>query len=298
MNEPWRAKYKFEWNNGEMAVIKDILVHIDSGKSSAGRIDAAIGLAESFDAHVTGLVLSLEPMAPIAVPGLVPVVLPEFVYDEAAKAAEAVAAAFRETVTKAGLSADCRTVTVLSMDAAETVALHARHSDLVVLGQTSPDEIVPGGPSFCSDVIMAAGRPALIVPYIGARARLGERILVAWNASRESARAVNDSLPFLVKAKAVTVLTVNPDKNGMESRREPGADIALHLARHGVKVEAERAVARDISVGDAILAEIGDNGQDMLVMGAYGHSRLQEFVLGGVTRKLLQVMTVPVLMSH
>ncbi|MFM9844915.1 MAG: universal stress protein [Dongiaceae bacterium] len=281
-----------------MAVIKDILVHIDSGKSSAGRIDAAIGLAESFDAHVTGLLLSLEPMAPIAVPGLVPVVLPEFVYDEAAKAAEAVAAAFRETVTKAGLSADCRTVTVLSMDAAETVALHARHSDLVVLGQTSPDEIVPGGPSFCSDVIMAAGRPALIVPYIGARARLGERILVAWNASRESARAVNDSLPFLVKAKAVTVLTVNPDKNGMESRREPGADIALHLARHGVKVEAERAVARDISVGDAILAEIGDNGQDMLVMGAYGHSRLQEFVLGGVTRKLLQVMTVPVLMSH
>jgi nucleotide-binding universal stress UspA family protein len=281
-----------------MAVIKDILVQIDGGKSSAGRIDAAIGLAARFDAHVTGLVLALEPMAPIAVPGLVPVVLPDFVYEETAKAAVAVAAAFRDTMEKAGLTPDCRTVTVLSMDAAETVALHGRHSDIVILGQTSPDEIIPGGPSFCSDVIMSAGRPALVVPYSGVRATPGERILVAWNASRESARAVNDALPFLVKAKAVTVLTVNPDKDGMESRREPGADIALHLARHGVKVEAERAIAHDISVGDAILAEIGDNGQDMVVMGAYGHSRLQEFVLGGVTREMLNVMAAPVLMSH
>jgi nucleotide-binding universal stress UspA family protein len=171
-------------------------------------------------------------------------------------------------------------------------------SDLVILGQVEPDVVMPTGPSFPADVVMGAGRPALVVPFIGARATWGERILVAWNASREAARAVNDALPFLACAKSVTVLTVNPEQNGLEARREPGADIALHLARHGVKVEAERSIARGITVGDAILAEIGDNGHDMLVMGAYGHSRLREFVLGGVTQEMLQVMAVPVLMSH
>lgn len=278
-------------------MIKDILVQIDSGKSSAGRIEAAISLAERFDAHVTGLVLAIEPM-PIIVPDMVPVAVPASVVEDIVKAAKVMAAAFQETMAKAGISPDCRTACVLWTDTVRTTALHARHSDLIILGQTEANEISPMGPSFPADVLMAAGRPGLVVPSIGPRATLGERILVAWNASRESARAVNDAMPLLKLAKSVTVLTVNPERDGMEVRREPGADIALHLARHDVKVEAERAIARDISVGEAILAEVGDNGHDMVVMGAYGHSRLQEFVLGGATREMLQVMTVPVLMSH
>lgn len=279
-------------------MIKDILVHVDSGKSSAGRIAAAVALAERFGAHVTGLVLAVEPMPPIAVPGMVPAILPSSMQEEVARAAASTAAQFAAAVTRAGLAPDCRTVSALAIDAARVAALHARHADLTILGQPEKDEIAPTGATFAVDVIMAAGRPGLVVPYIGPRAALGERVLVAWNASRESARALNDAMPILERAKSVTVLTVNPEADGMEERRDPGADIALHLARHGVKVEAERAVAREVSVGDAILAEIGDNGQDLVVMGAYGHSRLREFVLGGVTRQMLQTMTVPVLMSH
>ena len=279
-------------------MIKDILVQVDSGKSSAGRIEAALSLAKRFDAHVTGLVLAIEPMPVIVAPDMVPVAVPATLVEDIVKAAQTTATAFQQTMAKAGVSPDCRTVCVLGMDVVRTAAMHARHSDLIILGQTETNEISPMGPSFPADVLMASGRPGLIVPAIGPRATLGECILVAWNASREAARAVNDALPLLKLAKSVTVLTVNPEQDGMEVPREPGADIALHLARHDVKVEAERAIARDISVGEAILAEVGDNAHDMVVMGAYGHSRLQEFVLGGATREMLRVMTVPVLMSH
>jgi nucleotide-binding universal stress UspA family protein len=124
------------------------------------------------------------------------------------------------------------------------------------------------------------------------------RVLVAWDGGREAARAVNDALPILERATAVKALLINPSDASNGHRREPGADIALHLARHGVKVTAARTVARDISVADAILAEISDYGADLLVMGAYGHSRAREFMLGGVTRQMLTTMPVPVLMSH
>jgi nucleotide-binding universal stress UspA family protein len=137
----------------------------------------------------------------------------------------------------------------------------------------------------------------IVVPFIRAAATIGERVLVAWDGGREAARAVNDALPILERAKSVTVLSVNPaSEDG--SRREPGADISLHLARHGVKVEAQRRITTEISAGDAILNEIASKGSDLLVMGAYGHSRLRELVLGGVTRQILGSMTVPVLMSH
>jgi nucleotide-binding universal stress UspA family protein len=136
------------------------------------------------------------------------------------------------------------------------------------------------------------------VPFLGKTSTFGERVLIAWDNGREAARAVNDALPILKTAKSVTVLSVNPVLSSDGGRREPGADISLHLARHGVKVEAARAVASDISVGDAIVADIAEDGVDLLVMGAYGHSRLRELMLGGVTRQILGNMFVSVLMSH
>ena len=146
--------------------------------------------------------------------------------------------------------------------------------------------------------MLSAGRPALVVPDIGAGKTLGRRVMIAWDTGREAARAVNDALPILQQAEAVTVLSVNPRPGIDLHGEEPGADIALHLTRHGVKVEVQRTQVEEINIGDTILSRLADLGSDLLVMGAYGHSRLREVVLGGVTRTLLESMTVPVLMSH
>jgi nucleotide-binding universal stress UspA family protein len=121
---------------------------------------------------------------------------------------------------------------------------------------------------------------------------------VAGDAAREAARAVNDALPLLRRAQNVGVVSVNPRPWPFAHGEEPGADIGLHLARHGVKVEVQRIEARDVDVPNALLSHLADQSADLLVMGAYGHSRLREFVLGGTTRTILAEMTVPTLMSH
>jgi len=143
---------------------------------------------------------------------------------------------------------------------------------------------------------LGVGRPVLIVPRYGTFETVGERVLVAWNGSREATRAVHDALPLLKLASSVTVLSIDPEHDTGD--RIPGADIALHLARHGVAAEGMSTVGLDISVGDLLLSRAADLGADLIVMGAYGHSRVRELVLGGATRHILQHMTVPVLMSH
>ena len=135
-----------------------------------------------------------------------------------------------------------------------------------------------------------------MLPYIGAGERLGTRVMVAWDGGRQAARAVGDALPLLERAHSAVVLVINP-RRGAHGER-PGADITLHLARHGVTVEAQHLEAEDLTVGDALLSRLADQDIDLLVMGAYGHSRLRELVPGGVTRQIFQQMTVPVFMSH
>jgi nucleotide-binding universal stress UspA family protein len=146
--------------------------------------------------------------------------------------------------------------------------------------------------------VMTSGRPVLAIPFAGDFPTLGERVLVAWNASREAARAVNDALPLMAAAKQVTVLAINPQRGIGRQGDVPAADIALHLARHGVKAEAAHTVANDISDGEALLSYAADVGADLIVSGAYGHSRARELVFGGVTRTLIAEMTAPVLLSH
>jgi nucleotide-binding universal stress UspA family protein len=122
--------------------------------------------------------------------------------------------------------------------------------------------------------------------------------MLCWNASRESARAAADALPFLQAAEHVIVLMIDPKVSADGHGPEPGADVALWLTRHGVKVTVQRDVAADAAVGEVILSRAADHGVDLIVMGIYGHSRLREMVLGGASRTLLSSMTVPVLMSH
>jgi nucleotide-binding universal stress UspA family protein len=147
-------------------------------------------------------------------------------------------------------------------------------------------------------VTLASGRPILVVPYAGHFATLGQRVLVGWDASREATRAVGDAMPLLAAAEQVTVLAIDPQAGPGGHGELPGADISLHLARHGVKAVIERTVSADVPIGDVLLSRAADLGADLLVMGAYGHSRARELLLGGATRTVLGSMTLPVLMSH
>jgi nucleotide-binding universal stress UspA family protein len=277
--------------------IKDILVQVDGAKSAPARYAAAIEMAQLHGAHLTGLCLAVEPPVPATVLGMVP---PEAIASQRETLrdqAETAIAQFRLAVERAGIPGEGRIIQVFDFDAVEVFVQHARHSDLVILGQQDPVDFLPLPQEFPADIVMASGRPAIVMPFIGAPPLLGQRVLVAWDGRREASRAVHDALPILERAHAVTVLAVNPDVSS-EGKREAGADISLHLARHGVKVTAARTIARETPVGDVILADIADNRIDLLVMGAYGHSRLREWILGGVTRHILKHMTVPVFMSH
>jgi nucleotide-binding universal stress UspA family protein len=275
---------------------KNLLVHIDDGKACSDRIQAAITLARAHEAHPTGPYVAAEP----ALLGDIGIKIParaEFLAvleGQLAERTEAAKTRFIEVVERAGLSAECRAAQYSGMGIAEVIRLHARYTDLVVMGQ--PDESREPENHIAEDVVLSSGRPALVVPYIGAGKTIGERVMVAWDAGREAARAVHNALPVLERAKSVVVLVINPHRGNHGA--EPGADIALHLARHGIKVEAQHFEAKGLSVANTLLSRLADQGIDLLVMGAYGHSRLRELVLGGVTRQVFQEMTVPVLMSH
>jgi nucleotide-binding universal stress UspA family protein len=210
--------------------------------------------------------------------------------------AEKALAAVRAAEQRSGLKIEWR---VAGGDVAAMALLYARYADLVVVNQAPIDDS-KGAPSIDmpETLVMGSGRPVLIVPRYGSFPVVGQRVLAAWKRTREATRAIHDALPILERAKSVRVMEFNPAADERE-QHIPGADIAAHLAKHGVKVEvSSMTVTSELDVGDAVLSTAADQSIDLLVMGAYGHSRLREFAFGGVTRHLLQHMTVPVLMSH
>ena len=275
---------------------KDLLVQVDDTRSCAKRIELAVALAVTHEAHLTGVYIISEP-SPASFVGI-PAELLTDLQQKARDRADLALRRFADVAKRNQIAFETRVDRVLYTEVADALATHARYADLVILGQIDPDDPVAGPRYLPEEVILGSGRPALVIPYIGAAASFGERAMVAWDASREAARAVNDALPLLERAKAVGVVTVNPGDKPFGHGEEPGADIGLHLARHGIKVEVQRVEARDLDTANAILSHVANEGADLLVMGPYGHSRLREVVLGGVTRTILAEMTVPVLMSH
>lgn len=270
---------------------KTLLVHLDERSRRAERLQLGLQLAGRFDAHIVAL-FALEaariPSYALAEAGAVVEEIETRRRQEAARAAET---EFREAQRRADAKAEWR----FSMnDALTALRMNARYADLVIAGQPAPEE--PGALSFAGELVLSVGRPVLFVPYAGHFADAGKRVLIAWNASREAARAVSDALPILMRAQAVEVVVFGPREG--DHGEVPGADIALYLARHGVKASAARQSAQGVDIGAQILSRAADTGADLIVMGGYGHSRLRELVLGGATRSLLQSMTVPVLMSH
>ena len=280
--------------------LKDILVHLDGTPRSAVRLELAAGLAVRHGAHLTGLHVIDIPSVNYFYGAAMPFVPanPEDIVDriraEAMAAAGPVEAAFRDCLRRNAIEGEWRTAEgILPV----TVGLHARYADLCVVGQ--PNAYEPqDADGVTVAAVMTSGRPVLAVPFAGEFPTVGERVLVAWNASREAARALHDALPLLIGAKQVTVLAINPHRGIGGDGDVPAADIALHLARHGLKAEAAHTVAKDISDGEALLSYAADLGADLSVAGAYGHSRARELVFGGVTQTLIAEMTAPVLLSH
>lgn len=278
--------------------LRDILVHLDTSAESLDRLHVAAELARRHEAHLVGLhaidPVLYDPMLYGDAAGLGIIVNQS--RDEAETAAHKVEESFRERLRADGIVGEWR---VGEGRSADMVALHARYVDLVVLGQRNPAyPRLSGWGAVVEQALFSAGRPVLVVPYAGKFPTVGRNVLVGWNASRESARAVNDALPVIAAADSATVLAIDP-RGGLDGHGEqPAADIALHLARHGLKVTAAHTSSGGIDAGDVLLNYAADNGADLLVIGAYGHSRVRELVIGGATRTLLQRMTIPVLMSH
>jgi len=276
---------------------KEILVTLEPGAALERRMLHAADLALTHEAHLVGLSV-IEPinLAGYFSPGLDALGEIEERHLRAAEAAaRKVEAGFNTMCARLGLSGEWRLGTG---DTADLTVAHARYADLTITGQMNPETPPPGSAARLPErLALASGRPVLIIPYVGRYEPIGNRVLVSWNRTREATRAVNDALPLLQKAEHVTVLSINPEQ-GDPQPNPPGADLALHLARHGVTVENSYTVAKDIAVGSAILSRAADLGADLIVMGCYGHSRLRELVLGGASREILGHMTVPVLMSH
>ena len=281
---------------------KDILVTLAGAPASESGIGFAVELARGHGAHLVGLSI-LEPLdlSPYFAPDsgfMAADVMAEIEekHRETAQALSAkIEASFRAACSRAAISHEWR---VAEGDPAEVGVLHAHYADVTITGQIDPGQPPPGGwARLPEQLALASGRPVMILPYAGRFDTAGRRVLVAWSRTRESARAINDALPILERASHVTVLSINP-RRGEDANDLPGADIALHLARHGVKAEAASTVADDIVVGNTLLSRAADLGADMIVAGAYHHSQLREALIGGVSRDLLRHMTVPVLMSH
>ncbi len=269
---------------------KDIVVHQGEDAHTDRRMVAGLQLAKQFDAHLTGVYVLSYP----TVPGFVQTELPSEIieqrYAEIRAAGEEMRQQFDATVKREGVPGEFR---VMEGDVAEAVALCGRYSDVLVVSQPDPDHPAPTD-GLAEDLLLAAGRPVLVVPYAGDQSHMGQRIMVAWSATRESTRAVHDAMGMLEKADEVVVFSVNPE----DKDHIAGADICTHLARHGVNATPRHIVAPDMRVGDSILSAVADNGIDMLVMGGYGHSRLRELAFGGATRAIMQSMTCPVMLSH
>lgn len=271
---------------------KEIFVHLDSTERSDDRREIAMDLARRFSASLFGMFGECDPfLANLASQNI------DDMFADSAARAESV---FKKRAAESGISAQWET-SVSRRDSALTkaVAFGARHCDLAVLGQHDPNAKRSGVPAdMVEQVVIHTGRPSLIVPFSGALEGIGRRIVVGWNAGREAVRAVHDALPFLQSAQEVTLVSVNPRQEDKGHGIVPGADMAKHLAAHGVKAGVESREIEGMSPMETLLSHGVEKGADLLVVGAHGHYGFPDLLRGSGTKHLLRHMTIPVLMSH
>lgn len=269
---------------------KTVLVHVDHSIHAAQRIRIAAEIAAADDAHLVG---STTGRAQGMAPSLTSL-LPRTARPPRSQAAEAALVNFDAIASGSGVNSYERRVGGDDPDGG--IAAQAGYCDLVVISQPDPDGPSDLAAELPQIVMLNCARPVLIIPYAGHFEQIGKHVLVAWDGSLAASRAISSALPLLQRAGKVTVALFNR-KSRSASDGRPGSDIALYLARHGVKVEVSPQQT-DFDIGNALLSLAADIGSDMIVMGGYGHTRLREFMAGGVTDTVLKTMTVPVFMVH
>lgn len=264
--------------------LKNILVHLDTQPQTEQRLDCALTLAQQHGARITGLFVITHMMF-------------EPAEQNAASSERQLKELFDRKVAESGVVAEWQRidVKVLQRSVAEVLNHCANFFDLLVIGQTDcRSKNNNGNDDLPARVILSSGCPVLIVPYAGSFTSIGERVLVAWHAGRESSRALKDALPLLKLADQVQIFEVNPT----DQAREDIERLCAHLAYHAISARAETSIVTELGIGDVLLNRIADGGSDLMVMGAYAYTHFGTYVLGDVARHILRHMTVPVIMSH
>jgi len=276
---------------------RSIFVHVDDAEPCERRVAVAASLARKYPAELFGgYILPPTELTRYARAVMAPDSVERYLQDRRESRATA-EAKFRAAAAEAGVTnVSWRWPKGNPLGAA---VMYARYADLAVIGQPPRDDpTLEFSADLANAVVMSGGRPVLFVPYVGDYTTLGERVLIAWKDSRESARAVSDALPLLKDAKQVFAVAITPAGEDTEEELTADAEVAAFLRRHQVKARVTRIVAEDIAAGELLLSQVADFGADLIVMGAYSRPRLTELVWGGVTRVMLSSMTAPVLMSH
>lgn len=286
---------------------KNVLVQLDNHRNYESRLRIALSLAQQQKGRVLALYVFEMPALPH-----ISYAQGEAYYPTASDAARETyerqrdgafddaahfEAAFRAAAQNAGLRARWETWPERPKDLISHMTERSRYADIAILGQADPQHSLFGTLANLPErVMLGSGRPVIVVPYAERRDTFGKHILIAWNDTREAARAVADAMPLIERADAVTVLTVAPERD--DRFHEPAQKMVQQLTQHGVHAKASTLQGTDADAADLILSRADDLGCDLLVMGGYGHSRTRELILGGTTRQVFQTMTLPVLISH
>ncbi len=274
-----------------------ILVSLNDVERGKELLAATSALAERNDSHVIGHYVVPAVYVHPGISGHAAIEAIDYGRKYFQDHAAGVKELFQEEMRKQGFKGEWRQEDGMSHLVASSVIEHGRQADLIIASQGGMHSNNGCEPDFAERVVMEAGRPVLLVPNAGTFNSVAQNVVFGWNATRESARAAFDALPLLAKGAKAHVMWVDADRNAANGVL-PGAELATTLSRHGIDAISEPFASSNIDVADALLNRVSDAGADMLVMGAYGHSRLRELVFGGATRKVLDTMTVPVLMSH